>query len=61
MSDKLTLHDPALAVPRVDDLIWNSRGERDPPASYVEALEQLDAGAADDDRKAWIGVIRNAL
>ncbi len=106
MSAKLTLHDPALAAPRVGDLIWNSRGERDPPASYQQALEQLDAGIffdshvdvvvaiesdvcgsiggnvwfqkvggsvtrsdwrldpqgrLADDRKAWIGVIRNEL
>ena len=106
MSERLTLHDPALAVPRVGDLIWNSRGERDPPGSYAEALKQLDAGRffdshvdvvveiaggrcssiggnvwhqkvggsvtrsdwrtdaqgrIADDRKTWIGVIRNAL
>lgn len=106
MSDKLTLHDPALAAPRVGDLIWNARGERDPPRSYAEALRQLDArrffdshvdvvvavedcacssiggnvwfqkaggsvtrsdwrtnaeGRLADDRKVWIGVIRNAL
>lgn len=44
MSPALVLHDPALAVPRVGDLIWNSRGERDPPQSYAEALDQLDEG-----------------
>ncbi|MBX3566161.1 MAG: DUF2272 domain-containing protein [Sphingomonas sp.] len=43
MSGKLILHDPALFSPRVGDLIWNARGERDPPGSYAEALEQLDA------------------
>ncbi len=44
MSDKLVLHDPALARPRVGDLIWNARGERDPPQTYLAALAQLDAG-----------------
>ncbi|RYY25666.1 MAG: DUF2272 domain-containing protein [Sphingomonadales bacterium] len=44
MSQKLMLHDPALAVPRVGDLIWNSRGERDPPQSHAEAITQLEVG-----------------
>jgi len=44
MSDRLVLHDPALAAPRVGDLIWNSRGERNPPQSHAQALAQLDAG-----------------
>lgn len=106
MSERLTLHDPALIAPRVGDLIWNSRGENDPPASYANALAQLDAGRffdshvdvvvaveggvcssiggnvwfqkvggsvtrsdwrldgegrLADDRKVWIGVIRNEL
>lgn len=44
MSEKLTLHAPDKWIPRVGDLIWNSRGERNPPQSYAEAIEQLDAG-----------------
>lgn len=106
MSPKLTLHAPADAAPRVGDLIWNSRGDLNPPANYAAAIAQLERGhffeshvdivtevapgtcasiggnvwyqkvggsvtrsewrldaegRLADDRKVWIGVIRNAL
>ena len=61
MSGKLALHDPARAAPRVGDLIWNSRGERDPPQSHAEALAQLDAGRFFDSHVDVVIEIRDGV